>query len=72
MDPLRIAFEITQEEDGSYVAAGVGHDIFTQGETFEEMKANIEEAIRVHFHGEDVWRFEVHLDRPVEQFAFAA
>lgn len=72
MDPLRIVFEITQEDDGSYVAAGVSHDIFTQGDTMDDLRANIEEAVRVHFHGEDVWRFEVHLDRPFEQFAFAA
>lgn len=72
MDPLRIVFEITQEDDGSYVAAGVWHDIFTQGDTMDDLRTNIEEAVRVHFHGEDVWRFEVHLDRPFEQFAFAA
>lgn len=67
MDPRQIVFEITQEEDGSYVAAGVWHDIFTQGDTLEELKANIVEAVRAHFRGEDIWKFEVHLDRQLEQ-----
>jgi predicted RNase H-like HicB family nuclease len=67
MDPKQIVFEITEEEDGSFVAVGVWHDIFTQGDTLEELKANIKEAVRAHFQGEDTWKFEVHLDRQLEQ-----
>jgi predicted RNase H-like HicB family nuclease len=36
--------------DGEFwCARGIGEDIFTQGRTLDELYANIEEAVSVHF-----------------------
>jgi predicted RNase H-like HicB family nuclease len=41
-----IVFEISQEEDGGFVAECLTEDIFTQGNTWEELKANVNEAVQ--------------------------
>ncbi len=41
-----IIFEISQEEDGGFVAECLTEDIFTQGDTWEELKMNINEAVK--------------------------
>ena len=38
--------------DGEFwCARGIGEDIFTQGETFDELIKNIKEAVALHFEG---------------------
>jgi predicted RNase H-like HicB family nuclease len=45
-----IIFEVTEDEtDGGYVATALGHAIATQGETLEELRAMVREAVRCHF-----------------------
>lgn len=41
-----IIFEIYQEEDEGFVAECLTEDIFTQGDTWEELKTNINEAVK--------------------------
>ena len=41
-----IVFEVSQEEDGGFVAECLTEDIFTQGDTWEDLKANINEAVK--------------------------
>ncbi len=41
-----IVFEVSQEEDGGFVAECLTEDIFTQGDTWEELKANMNEAVK--------------------------
>lgn len=41
-----IVFEVYQEEDGGFVAECLTEDIFTQGDTWEDLKANINEAVK--------------------------
>lgn len=36
-----------------WCARGIGEDIFTQGETFEELIENVKEAVTVHFGDEE-------------------
>jgi len=55
-----LVFEVS-EEDGTWIAVGIGDDIFTQGADMDELKANITEAILVHFAGENYHDFEVRL-----------
>ena len=45
-----IVFEITQETGGGYSAEALGYDIFTQAETWEELRANIKEATNGYFY----------------------
>jgi predicted RNase H-like HicB family nuclease len=44
-----LVFEVTQEADGGYTAECLGEDIFTQGDTLEELRRNAQEAVRGHF-----------------------
>ena len=44
-----IVFQVTQESDGGYVAECLSEDIFTQGDTWEELRANVKEAITGFF-----------------------
>jgi hypothetical protein len=39
-------------DGGSWCARGIGEDIFTQGQTVDELYANIKEAVALHFENE--------------------
>jgi len=42
------------EEDGVYTASGVNVPVVTDGKTFEELRANIKEAVELYFEGENL------------------
>lgn len=42
-------FLIENDPDGGYNAQALGYSIFTEGETTEELKENIMDALRCHF-----------------------
>lgn len=44
-------FEIYQSEN-YWCARGIGEDIFTQGETLDELMENLKEACELHFEEE--------------------
>jgi hypothetical protein len=45
-----IIFEIREDEaDGGFVARALNHSIVTQAETWEELKAKVQDAVRCHF-----------------------
>jgi predicted RNase H-like HicB family nuclease len=44
-----IIFMIEDDPDGGYNAQALGYSSFTQGETVEELKENIMDALRCHF-----------------------
>ena len=45
-----IIFEVTEDEgDGGYVATALGHAIATQGDTVEELREMVRDAVRCHF-----------------------
>jgi len=46
---VEIVFSITQESDGGYVAECLSHDIFTQANTGEDLRANVREAVSAFF-----------------------
>ena len=48
-----IIFIIEEDPEGGYNAQGLGYSIFTEGETIEELKKNIKEALRCHFEKEE-------------------
>jgi hypothetical protein len=48
-----IIFIVEESPEGGYEARALGHSIFTEGETIEELKENIKEAIHCHFE-EDI------------------
>jgi predicted RNase H-like HicB family nuclease len=45
-----IFFEVTEDEvDGGFVATALGHAIATQGETLEELREMVRDAVHCHF-----------------------
>ncbi len=44
-----IIFIVEESVEGGFEAKALGHSIFTEAETIEELKENIKEAIRCHF-----------------------
>jgi hypothetical protein len=45
---LRI-FEIRDAEEGGFYARALGHNIFTEGKTWNDLRANVLEAVALHF-----------------------
>jgi F0F1-type ATP synthase beta subunit len=43
-----LIFEVTQEADGGFVAEAIGENIFTQADSWEELKANAQEAVHAY------------------------
>ena len=45
-----IIFEVQEDEiDGGYSAAALGYSIFTEGETLEELRAMVRDAVQCYF-----------------------
>jgi predicted RNase H-like HicB family nuclease len=44
-----LVFLIEQEADGGYVAEAVGENIVTQGDTWQELRENVRDAVRGYF-----------------------
>jgi len=44
-----IIFIVEESPEGGFEARALGFSIFTEGETIEELKQNIKEAIHCHF-----------------------
>ena len=44
-----LVFEVTQEADGGFVAEALGESIFTEADTWEELRANVREAVRAFY-----------------------
>ncbi len=50
MTSTEIIFEVCEDAvDGGYNARALGHDIFTQGDTLEEVRAMVKDAVACHF-----------------------
>jgi hypothetical protein len=76
-----IVFEITQEADGGFCAECLTESIFTQGDTWEELRANVKEAVeafyfdspkpvgvRLHLVRDEVFALlEIREDQPIRQ-----
>lgn len=46
---MEIVFSVTQENDGGFVAECLSQDIFTQGNTWDELRENVREAVSAYF-----------------------
>ena len=44
-----IIFEITEAEEGGYCASALGYGISTQGETLEELRDMVRDAVNCYF-----------------------
>ena len=46
---MEIVFSINQESDGGFVAECLSHDIFTQGDDWDQLRKNVQEAVSAYF-----------------------
>ena len=46
---MEVIFEVRDADEGGYYARALGHAIFTEAETWEELRANVLEATALHF-----------------------
>jgi len=61
---MEIVFSITQEEDGGFVAECLSHDIFTEGDTWDALRKNVQEAVSAYFFDQPKpSRIRLHLVR---------
>ena len=44
-----IVFEVTQESDGGFSAECLSESIFTQGDNWDELRANVREAVAAFY-----------------------
>jgi predicted RNase H-like HicB family nuclease len=49
MKVKEIIFMVEEDAEGGYTARALGHSIFTQADTLEELKKNIKDALKCHF-----------------------
>jgi predicted RNase H-like HicB family nuclease len=59
-----LVFEVIQDADGGYCAACVSENIFTQGDTWDELRNNVVEATGAFFFDRQALRqVRLHLVR---------
>jgi hypothetical protein len=46
---MELIFEVREAEEGGYTARALGHAIFTEGDTWEQLRDNVREAASLHF-----------------------
>ena len=44
-----LVFEVVQEGDGGFTAEAIGEGIFTQADSWDELKTNVREAVQAYF-----------------------
>jgi hypothetical protein len=44
-----IVFEVVQEADGGFTAEALGESIFTQADDWDQLRANVREAVQAFF-----------------------
>jgi hypothetical protein len=49
MPESEIIFSVQESPEGGFEAQALGHDIFTQGETLEELREMVRDAVKCHF-----------------------
>ena len=49
MPDTEVIFSVQESAEGGYEARALGHSIFTQADTMDELRRNVREAVRCHF-----------------------
>ncbi len=53
MRESEIVFTVQESPEGGYEARSLGHSIYTQAETLDELKKALRDAVRCHFADQD-------------------
>jgi hypothetical protein len=49
-----IIFLVEESPEGGYEAEAIGHSIYTEANTMEELKEAVKDAVKAHFEEEDM------------------
>lgn len=52
MAESEIIFAVEESPEGGYEARALGHSIFTQADSLDELKHMVQDAVRCHFEAE--------------------
>jgi hypothetical protein len=52
MAASEIIFEVQESPEGGFEARALGHSIFTEAETLDELREMVRDAVRCHFDPE--------------------
>jgi hypothetical protein len=58
-----IIFLVEESPEGGYEAKALGYSIYTDGDTMEELKQNVREAVRCHFEADSPKMIRLHFVR---------
>jgi hypothetical protein len=53
MAQSEIVFSVQESLEGGYEARALGHSIYTQAGTLDELKSMVRDAVRCHFDDQD-------------------
>ncbi len=66
-----IIFIVEEDPEGGYTAQSLGYSIFTEGETLEDLKINVKDALKCHFEKNELPLFiRLHIIKE-EKFTYA-
>ena len=54
MNTSEVIFAVEESPEGGFEARALGHAIFTQGETMEELRQMVRDAVRCHFEADAI------------------
>ncbi len=58
-----IIFIVKESEEGGYIASALNESIFTDGESLQELKSNVKEAVQCHFDDDTSKIVRLHMVR---------
>ncbi len=58
---MELIFEVRDAEEGGFCARALEHPIFTQAETWDDLRVNALEAVTLHFEDGPVQPRLIHL-----------
>ena len=57
-----IIFLVEEAPEGGYTARALGHNIFTEADSFTELKKMVQDAMKCHFEAEEMpWLIRLHM-----------
>lgn len=48
---MELIFEVREAEEGGFYARALGQPVFTEADTWEQLRGNVLEAVALHFEG---------------------
>jgi hypothetical protein len=61
-----IIFVVRESPEGGYEAHALGHSIFTEADTLEELRRQVQDAVQCHFPDESRPKI-IHLSEPLNE-----